>query len=695
MSNCATCIEADCGLTDDLDLFSLQSPLFPFLLTCPPGSNCGNAYNIRLVCGTEIIFVTIPVSATAAQRQSLIAEALGQCARKKIFDDPGEEDGGDGFEIDPDGAPVNIFSSREVSCDAYCSTVVTIVDGAPVVTKSEAFTYTLAAGAFIGFTQAQANAFAAQSACTIAKQRLFCLSALPLAFCHAEEFNQTIRARGAYISRFPFTDSWTISGTLPPGLTFHGGNITGGSAVIDGTPTTGGLYTFTITVTLGTPGAQGDHMSKTYTLAIVEIDTDSNLEPLEIGTPYLQNMSVIPAHDQETEVWSKVSGAFPDGVELTSNGILHGTPTEDGAFPFTAQVVATINGVSVTCEKAFEFSACPIPPDYSYNCPLNAVPKSYTPANDYFVAFNDDLNRAMISGAAGEVDIVNFTPGVPVLDFTIALDTTGRVLGGIYDPVNEVMVFCRWEDILVSQPTISFVNNSGTVLSEITLSGFGAGLKNNPYFTLLTAGTKYVVLFLNSFSVGDKSSLLLINTATRTVIAQRDFTGASATEYDDGEPAFSCVENEIVLTYRSGNSFLHKMNAVDLTTVSVVDMGIDYTLFPAYDPATNQIIAVRNTGPIRYVVYLNPVTGALEHSIDTAYLGNLTPGIYNFKLLAFILGKYDNGTVHYYDSLTHTEKCSVSFAGMTNPYTFAVRRSNGSVYVLDQGASEVWELNTT
>jgi len=201
------------------------------------------------------------------------------------------------------------------------------------------------------------------------------------------------------------------------------------------------------------------------------------------------------------------------------------------------------------------------------------------------------------------------------------------------------------------------------------------------------------VLWLNSFSVGNKNSLLLIDTATRAVAAQRDIAG---TDYsNDAGPAFSCEENEILLTYRSGNSFLHKINAEDLTDVSIVDMGIDYTQFVAYDPSTNQIIAIRSTGLVRSVVYLNPATAALEDSINIAYLGNLTPGVYNFKLLAFVLGKYDNGTVHYYDSLTHTEKCSVSFAGLDRPNLFATKLSDGSIYVLDGLGGELWELTTT
>lgn len=704
MSECATCLDGDCGLTDDINLYSLESPLFPFVLNCPPGNNCNNAFNVRLVCGSELITITIPTSATTAQRRALIAAALDQCARKKIFDDNGPNNGEEPtfgspdtpFVIDPDGAPVNIYLSRSLTCTKYCSQTVSIVDGQPVVTKTSPFTYTLPAGSMLGFTQLQANEFAMIRACQLAQEHLFCLSDLTGAFCADDTFSETIRATGRYISRAPFSDFWELSsGTLPPGLTFNGGFITGGRATITGTPTTPGLYSFTISVTLRTPAASGDRMSKTYTLAIAEISTESPLPAPEVGVPYLENLSLEPSHDQETETWSIQEGVLPDGLELTDNGIIQGTPTETGEFPVTIQVTAKVNDEEITCSKNFTFGECAVPEDYSYSCPPNSVPKVYTPANDYFVAFNDEIERAMISGSAGEVDIVDFTQAVPALDFTIQLDTTGRVLGGIYDPNNEIMVFCRWADILSSQPTISFVANDGTVLSEITLSGYQAGFKNNPYFTLLTRGTKYVVLWLNSFAVGNKNSLLLIDTENQSIAVQRDISGVQYS--NDAGPAFSCEENELILTYRfSGNSFLQKISAEDLTDVDTINMGTDSTLFPAYDPSTNQIIALRNPASTNWsVVYLNPVTGDLENSISMGYNGNLTAGAYNFKLLSYVIGGYDDGTVNYFDSLTHTAKCSVSFAGMTNPWLFATARSNGNVYVMDQGASKVWELVTT
>jgi len=542
------------------------------------------------------------------------------------------------------------------------------------------FTYTVAAGVFRANNAAQANAMAHSYACNQAMTQRFCLGDdVADRTCISESATFNISISGFT----PESRTWSISaGTIPTGMTFSNG-------VMSGTPTAAGSFTFTVKLI----GDDGNDATREYTLIVVSITNDDDLPELEIGVPYLVNFST-SSGDQEFQQWTVISGNLPDGLELTEAGVLHGTPTETGSFPITVRVLDSTPGFEpLSCMKDFEFPGCPVPADYSYNCPLNAVPKSYTPSNDYFVAFNDDLNRVMVSGGAGEVEIVDFTQAVPALDFTISLDTTGRVLGGIYDPVNQVMVFCRWEDILVSQPTISFVDNSGNVLSEITLSGFQAGFKNNPYFIQLSTGTRYVVLWLNSFSVGNKNSLLLIDTATRAVAAQRDIAG---TDYsNDAGPAFSCEENEILLTYRSGNSFLHKINAEDLTDVSIVDMGIDYTQFVAYDPSTNQIIAIRSTGLVRSVVYLNPATAALEDSINIAYLGNLTPGVYNFKLLAFVLGKYDNGTVHYYDSLTHTEKCSVSFAGLDRPNLFATKLSDGSIYVLDGLGGELWELTTT
>jgi hypothetical protein len=320
-----------------------------------------------VACGDDFAPVTIPAGATQEQIIALIAQALSACGPKRVFDDPGPAGPSDPGPIDPDDPPVQLYFSREAYCTTYCSTAVTVVNGAPVVTRTGAFTYTLPAGSFVAFTQDAADSSARALACLLAAQHRLCLSDLAKAFCIGEGFEAIIKATGQYISQFPHTDYWTISGALPTGLTFHGGFVSGGKAVIDGTPTMAGLYTFTVKITIGSGLGQGDHMEKTYTLAIVEIDTASALPALEEDVPYLQNLSLIPSHDQETEAWSIVDGELPLGLELTTAGVLHGTPEETGAFPFTAQVTAIVNGTSITCEKDFTFGRVPDPFVY-YKC---------------------------------------------------------------------------------------------------------------------------------------------------------------------------------------------------------------------------------------------------------------------------------------------------------------------------------------
>ncbi len=120
-----------------------------------------------------------------------------------------------------------------------------------------------------------------------------------------------------------------IDGSLPSGIVLNEGSsfITGGRAKLEGTPTVPGTYTFTIQIvlqTFGSPG-YGDRQQRTYTIVVTGISPDT-LPDAKIGTPYSQNLSLTPAHDQETQTWTVVT-SLPAGLELTSAGVLHGTPT--------------------------------------------------------------------------------------------------------------------------------------------------------------------------------------------------------------------------------------------------------------------------------------------------------------------------------------------------------------------------------
>jgi hypothetical protein len=128
--------------------------------------------------------------------------------------------------------------------------------------------------------------------------------------------------------------SWSVAaGSLPAGLSLSGDTIAG-------TPTTTGMYSFTIRAT----DASGDFGDQAYSITI-------SVPPLAITTSSLPNGTVGVAYSQTLQAsggtggysWSIVSGSLPAGINLSVDptsraGNLTGTPTTAGRYDFVVRV---------------------------------------------------------------------------------------------------------------------------------------------------------------------------------------------------------------------------------------------------------------------------------------------------------------------------------------------------------------------
>ena len=125
------------------------------------------------------------------------------------------------------------------------------------------------------------------------------------------------------------------TGSLPPGLA-----IAAGTGQITGTPTTPGVYPFTVTATDSANGTVTAPANVTYTVSLTL--TYVTPQVFTVGTPIATQA---PTINYVGATFTSPSG-LPSWLSMDGSGNLTGTPTISGKYTFT--VKAATNGVSVT-----------------------------------------------------------------------------------------------------------------------------------------------------------------------------------------------------------------------------------------------------------------------------------------------------------------------------------------------------------
>jgi uncharacterized protein YhjY with autotransporter beta-barrel domain len=142
-------------------------------------------------------------------------------------------------------------------------------------------------------------------------------------------YNQAITAVGGN-SNYSLT---VTSGALPSGISLTGG---AGSWALTGTSNAPGSYAFTISAT----DIDGNTGYRPYTLSIGTAGGLS-LTPASLpnGTQNVAYSQTISASGGTGPYTFSHTGSLPNGVSLSSGGVLSGTPTVSGSFPITVNVI--------------------------------------------------------------------------------------------------------------------------------------------------------------------------------------------------------------------------------------------------------------------------------------------------------------------------------------------------------------------
>ena len=239
-------------------------------------------------------------------------------------------------------------------------------------------------------------------------------------------YTRTLAATGGTA---PYT--WSLaSGSLPGGLSLSSGGV------ISGTPSAEGTFNFTIRVTDTAPQ---QNAQKAFSLTIVpagaplSITTTSPLPSGIVGVRYSRDLQAsggtVPYR------WSIRSGVLPQGLTLSSDGVLSGTPTSTGSSSFTVRATDS-SSQPQTADQAFTMTIDnPSIPALT----LTAVPGELNPTQQQPIALavsapypaplSGSLSISFTPNAVAAADdpMVMFSNGSRTVSFTIPANGTAAV----------------------------------------------------------------------------------------------------------------------------------------------------------------------------------------------------------------------------------------------------------------------------
>jgi hypothetical protein len=270
-------------------------------ITCPDGSPASFTIPAGAVLGLTLAEANASAYATACQAAALTC---------------------------PNQPPPPLFGNSAVSSTSDCP-------------SGGTFTYHVAANTFFATSLDAANATAQSYADQQAVLDRSCLSDIEDHCCvTGDTFYSDV-----ITTTLPGTVTWSfVSGSLPPGLTFSNGMITG-------TPVLAGVYSFTVLAT----SSNGNFTSRTVTIRAVQITTASPLPTATVGVAYSVTLNQTGA---ASPVWS---GKPPPGLLLNSStGVISGTATTIGSSSFT--VTCQDGSELPSCAKSFSITVSAVPP---------------------------------------------------------------------------------------------------------------------------------------------------------------------------------------------------------------------------------------------------------------------------------------------------------------------------------------------
>ncbi len=161
--------------------------------------------------------------------------------------------------------------------------------------------------------------------------------------------------------------AWSISaGSFPPGLTLSPpATTTSAAAMISGTPTTAGSYTFTVQAAIGI-NSEVTYVTRGYTVVIAGPQVppvyiaQTTLPNGTVGSPYSQTLTAGGGYGAGTYTFSldlSNPGSLPPGIGISTSGTISGTPSQAGIFIFAVKVISqSANGAFVSASQGYSIT---------------------------------------------------------------------------------------------------------------------------------------------------------------------------------------------------------------------------------------------------------------------------------------------------------------------------------------------------
>ena len=270
----------------------------------------------------------------------------------------------------------------------------------------------------------------------------------------------------------PFT--WSVSsGSLPAGISLSpDGNLSG-------TPTATGTSSFTVKVT----DANGQSATEATSISVsAGVSTTFSAPPsAPVGGAYSDTLTATGGTAPYT--WSVNAGTLPPGITLSAAGVLSGTPTTTGSYPFTVNVTDANKGVATASITLVVTSAVTL----TFSAPPNGVVGT---------AYSDTLT------AAGGTTPYTFSISAGTLPAGLTLNASTGVVSGtpttagtsnftvkVTDAKSATATFATSITILSTMLTVAVTASaataapSGTVTYTITATNSGQVALTGATFT--------------------------------------------------------------------------------------------------------------------------------------------------------------------------------------------------------------------